>query len=71
MIIIPTVIRCHSLFIINRGGNMLVQTNTHTNLSMIKKILETVDKTIPTKLLIVSVGDFKEREKSTNFMEII
>ncbi len=46
---------------------MLVQTNTHTNLSMIKKILETVDKTIPTKLLIVSVGDFKEREQIYEF----
>ncbi|ASV95728.1 hypothetical protein [Enterococcus durans] len=46
---------------------MLVQTNTHTNLSMIKKILETVDKTIPTKLLIVSVGDFKERGQIYEF----
>lgn len=67
MRLFPIVIRCHSLFIINRGGNMLVQTNTHTNLSMIKKILETVDKTIPTKLLIVSVGDFKERGKIYEF----
>ena len=46
---------------------MLVQMNTHTNLSMIKKILETVDKTIPTKLLIVSVGDFKERGQIYEF----
>lgn len=67
MILFPIVIRCHSLFIINRGGNMLVQMNTHTNLSMIKKILETVDKTIPTKLLIVSVGDFKERGQIYEF----
>lgn len=67
MILFPIVIRCHSLFIINRGGNMLVQMNTHTNLSMIKKILETVDKTIPTKLLIVSVGDFKKRGQIYEF----
>ncbi|MFZ4899328.1 hypothetical protein ACOYYM_14125 [Enterococcus durans] len=46
---------------------MLVQMNTHTNLSMIKKILETVDKTIPTKLLIVSVGDFKKRGQIYEF----
>ena len=71
MRLFPIVIRCHSLLLLIEVGNMLVQTNTHTNLSMIKKILETVDKTIPTKLLIVLSETLKSGEKSTNFMEII